>query len=315
MAQIDIGEAATAGVNLVFRKPLVVLTWGLVVVAYVVLLLVLFGGGMIAMIGPLLAAGAKPAPAQIIGMIGGFIGFYFLFLIGMLVLGAMVSAAAIRAELEPDNVGFAYLRLGRQELWLIAVNFVQGLLLGVIQIVLSIPLTILSVAMTVGIAGGGTEHDGGALAVMVLVRFLGQLVVIGVTFWVWIRLSLGPVLSYRDREFRLFESWAMTKGHALQMFLAMLLVVLIGIALYVVVSIIGAAGVFGFIAATPALRNPQALFQGPPGVWLSALGPIIVFVALLMVVVFGVINALTWTTVARMYKQLNPDADIASNFA
>ena len=47
MAQIDIADAAMAGVRLTTKKPLTVLAWGALVVAYIALLVALFGAGIV----------------------------------------------------------------------------------------------------------------------------------------------------------------------------------------------------------------------------------------------------------------------------
>jgi hypothetical protein len=47
MAQIDIADAAMAGVRLTTRKPLTVLAWGALIVAYIALLVALFGAGIV----------------------------------------------------------------------------------------------------------------------------------------------------------------------------------------------------------------------------------------------------------------------------
>jgi hypothetical protein len=302
------------------RRPLSVLTWGALASAFVTLVLVLFGGGLAVSILALARhRDGPPEPAQIFGLIGGVMGAVLMLVIGLIIIGAMIQGAVLRAELEPDNRAFASLRLGRRELWLIAVNFVLGLILGVVQFVLSIPLSILSFGMMAGSIGAANTHDPGAalgsMAGFVGVRAIGQLVILVVTAWLWLRLAMGPVMSFREREFRLFESWNLTKGHAVRMFLVMLLVWLMMLVLYFIVWIIMAATVGVTLFANADLQNIQTLSSLSAAAWMARLTPVIAVFAVVLVVLVGAGNAMTWGAVARMYRQLHPDDDVATTFA
>jgi hypothetical protein len=315
MAQVDIGDAATAGLRLIRRRPFSVLTWGLVVVGYVALILALFGGGVVAAIATFARNGsATPAPAQVFALVGSLFGVVMLLWLGLLILGAMIQGAALRAELEPDRVGFAYLRFGRQELWLIAARIVQSIVLGLAQVAMAIPLGIVAGAMFAVTRQG----HGGDLAGMAGLRALIQLVVWGLSIWLWVRLSMGPVMSFRERQFRLFESWTLTRGHAGEIFLSMLLVGLIMIAFYILVWIVAAIGLGATMFATFAgasAQSVQGFFSQAPDIWLAKLAPAAAILALLLVVIVGVANALLWGAIARIYHQLKPDADVAATFA
>lgn len=321
MAEIEIGGAASAGLNLIGRRPLSVLAWGLLASAYVTVILVLFGGGLIASIVTLARnRGSEPNPAQIIGLFGGVMGAMFLLVIGLIVIGAMIQGAVFRSELEPDRRAFASLRLGGQEMWLILVNFVVWLVLLVAQVVMAIPLGIITVAL--GASGVGLNSNGhnpgafmGLMAGAIAIRLIGQLIVLGITLWLWTRLCLGPVMSFRERQFRLFESWSLTKGHAGRMFLVLLLVWLMLIVVGAIFWIIGAASVGVTIFANADLQNPQALAAIPPAAWIGKLLPLVAVFSLLLVAVVGIHNALMWGAVARMYRQLHPDTDVATTFA
>lgn len=320
MAQIDIGDAAMAGVRLTMRKPLVVLTWGALVMAFIALLLVIFGGGVVAIIQAVARSGsAGPGPEQILGLVGGLIGLGLLLWIGLWVINCTIMAAAMRAELEPQYQGFAYLRFGQQELWLMGVTFVMGIVIYLFQLAISIPVVIVEGVVGAGSFGAAGAAQAGdfnpaALASAIGVQLLGQVLILCATAWFWLRLCLGPVMSFRERQFRLFESWTMTSGHAWRMFLAMLLVFVMVSVIYVVIWVIGAAAVFAMIAGSPELKDLKTFFKQPPAHWLSVFAPLLVFVFVTGVVVTGVVNAWTWTTVARIYRQLNPDVDVASTF-
>ena len=321
MAGIQIGDAATAGFRLIAKRPVSVLTWGLVTAGYICLILALFGASLLNSFASVIRTpGATPTPQQIIGLVGASIGIGLLLALGMLFLSAMVQGAVLRAELEPDKRGLAYLRFGRQELWLIAVNFVTGLVIWAACVVLMIPLFILAGVLGFGAAGfAGSSHGSGAVLPMMmganLVTFVGQIVIMGVAIWLWSRLSMGVVMSFQERQFRLFESWNLTKGHALQIFLTMVLVVLILLLAEIVIGVILGAGVGATFFANQDQRDPAAMAALPPSAWIGRLAPLLVTYGVVMVVFVGFSNAMVWGAVARMYRQLKPPEDIATTFA
>jgi hypothetical protein len=320
MAEIDVSDAVGAGVRLITRKPIAVLAWGALPMAVLVAVFLLFGGSIIASIVALAQnAGAEPRPEQVFGLIGAFMGAILILILSMAVVSTLIRAAAFRSELEPDNSAWAYLRFGAQEFWVFASIFVLAVILFVVQLVIAIPIGIVTGVAMVGTVLSSGDHNpagvAGGFAGLIILRLVIQLVLTAVTLWVWLRLCMGPVMSFKERQFRLFESWAMTKGHVWRMFLVMLLAFLIIIAIYIVLAIIGFIGVIAIIGATPGMSDPQTFFLRPPAQWISALLPMVAVVAVLGVVLVGSANALVYGAVARMYRQLNPDADPAATFA
>ena len=315
MAEIDIGDAAMAGVRTITRQPFAVLAWGLMMAILVGLLLLIFGGGIASTISAMVTAGT-PSPAQIFGLIGGAFGFLFLLIVGVQLLDLVLRAAAIRAELEPDAHNYAYMRMGAQEGWLLAASFVFWLVLLGANIAMSIPIAIISVAASVGSIASAAQGnpDLGTMAAGAGIRLIGQLIIAAVSIWLWLRLSLGVVMTYHERQFRLFESWALTRGHVLRMFLTMLLVVLMLAAMYIVLWIIGVV-TLGMTIVGVAGHDPKAFFSQPPSVWLGALTPLFVVFLVAIVISVGVGNAMIWGAVARMWRQLTPEAEVSKTFA
>src|SRR5215469_238910 len=312
MAEIDIGDAAMAGVRIITRQPLSVLTWGLLMAILVAVVFLLFGGGIASTIAAIVAAGAAgPSPAQIFGLIGGALGFLFLLVLGTQLLDLVFRAAAMRAELDPQAHNFAYMRFGAQEGWLLATSFVFWLVLFGANFAMGIPLGIVAIASGVGaaVSGGQGGTDVGAVVGVEALQIIGRLIIAAVTIWLWLRLSLGVVMTFQERQFRLFESWALTRGHVWRMFLTMLLVFLMILALQLVLWILGLV-VFGATIAGVAGHDPKAFFSQPPAVWLGALTPLFVVVLVAIAIGVGVGNALIWGAVARMWRQLTPEADV-----
>ncbi|HTX49639.1 MAG TPA: hypothetical protein VME40_09645 [Caulobacteraceae bacterium] len=315
MGQIDIGDAATAGLRMIGRQPIAVLCWGLLMAVYVGVLFVLFSGGIASAISALVANGAStPPPTLIVQLLANAFGFIALLLVGVQLLDIVFRAAAIRAELEPQASSFAYMRVGGQEAWVLAASFVFFLVLFGANLLMAIPLSIVTLAAGIGqMAASGGAPASHAAAGLNVVSLFGQLLVNGVLIWLWLRLSLGVVMSYHERQFRLFESWTLTRGHAWRMFLALLLVTLMLIALGLVMGIVCMITVAISVGAVAS--NPQAFFAQPPSAWMAAATPLMVVILIWIVVGVGLGNALMWGAVARMWRQLSPETDTAKTFA
>ena len=316
MAEIDIIDAAMAGVRLIGRRPLSVLIWGLSMAVLVAALLAVFGGELAAAISGLIAAGAtQPTPQQVLALIFGALGLVLFLGIGAELLALVLRAAAIRAELEPERDSFAYMRVGAEEAWLLGASFVFWLVLLAANFAMSIPIFIITMASAVGAAASahGGAPDVGSFAGLALLRVIAQLIVAGVSIWLWLRLSLGIVMTLREKQFRLFESWAATRGHVLRMFLAMLLVWVMLAVLYFVLVMI-AAITFGATVVAVG-QDPRAFFSRPPAEWLNAMTPLIIVCLVGLVIAVSAGNALIWAAVARMWRQLNPEADAAKAFS
>jgi hypothetical protein len=317
MGEINVAEAATAGLRLIGRRPLSVLTWGVLLAGYVGLIFVLFGGTVVASIIALVQAaqsGAEPPGRLIATLIFSMLGFVFFLAIGAGLLSIVIRTAAIRAELEPEARGFAYLRFGSQEAWVLASSFVLGLVLVIASIVVSIPVGILFMAAAFGSGAGFSPHGFGIGGGLLGVRAAGQLIVWAVAGWLWLRLVFGLVLSYQQRQFRLFEGWTASRGHVWRMFLTMLLVWVMLFALGVVIWGVDVGVFFGTLASAGLGGDPRALLTQPPSAWIAMLTPWLIAVLIGFVVQVSASAALTWGAVARMWTQLYPDAEAAKAF-
>ncbi len=238
MARISVGGSATAGLSLIGREPMSIVIWGL---ALLVLALVP-ALGMMAAMGPELlrmiqalqaAKGAGPDPGAMQQMMRLQSGM-MLFNLGSWIWGTLVKAvicsAVFRAILEPKASGLAHLRLGAQELWLALLFLVESVLAYIVVIITT--MMVVLPAVIVGVTGG---HGGQGVSGGVLTALGLGLVAAAVLIWIALRLSMAAPMTFADRQFRLFESWSLTRGSAARLLGVGVLTVVIVLVLELVV--------------------------------------------------------------------------------
>ena len=151
-----------------------------------------------------------------------------------LIVLSMFSAAVFRAVLRPEDKGFARLKFGGDELRLIGLWLLMGLLFFGVALVLGIVIGGGAVAMSLG---SKMPSAGVVLGIFVI-----YLVMIVAMIWVGVKLSLAAPMTFVQRKIRLFGSWRLTKGRFWPLFGCYLLVwiftILIGLVELVVVGAI-----------------------------------------------------------------------------
>ena len=258
--EFSVTEASTAGFRVMGRRPISTLVW--------VLVWTVLGFGAIGLLvfwsWPQLSEAAKAfqsgdaqpqalAAAAIrfeLGVVQAvWPGMLWLFL-----LSVVLQAAIFRAVIEPRRRGFAYLRLGGDELRL--------LLLMVIYFVLSMVFfTVLGIACAL-LIGAEQQLD------QPWAGLLGFLTVVGavcLTFYVAVRLSLVSPMTFANKRLQLFESWRVTRGRFWSIVgvfvLAMIFVIGISIAVGVIRNALIAGVMSDFVQDMIQHPNePQRLF-------------------------------------------------------
>ena len=301
MAGFGIEDAAFAGVGLLGRKPLAAVVWALVYAIFLAVVIVPFAGALVAFLTAVAASGGHPSAEALTPQIGGLLGLFVLLALGSLVVGAVISCAVFRAILEPEKSSFAYMRLGSEELWVMLVGFVRSLLTGVLQIVLAIPLGIVVGLLTATLPGGAA-----------LVRTIGQLAIYLVVIWVTLRLSLAGPITFAERQFRLFESWSLTRGYGWSLFAVALIVGVIGVVVYLLALVVGLVGGFAIWGGIPHPSNMQAFLSQPASYWMRGLAPLLTLIGVLVWLVAAILTPIVIAPWARIYRSLTPGADLAS---
>ena len=285
MARFSVGEAATAGFAVVGRKPLAVVGWAIATVAALILPALI----CIAAMGPefmrlfqmaLAQRGGDPSPEMMHQMLraqSGMTAFNLLFWLWSSFVKAVFCAAVFRAVLTPKQSAWAYLRIGSRELWLTLLLLVEQVLAMIAIFVLALVVVVLTAVTAV--SGG----EGGRMAA-VATAFVASAVACGVAIWVALRLSMAAPMTFVDNQFRLFESWALTKGQSWRLLGVALLIFLfiLGLEIVVLGAVIGivvAGG--GSLAMLHGEGGLEAFMTRPPmevlrdvWPWLAVLGAI-----------------------------------------
>jgi hypothetical protein len=294
-------EAAFTGFRIVRERPRAVLVWGLI---QIVIGLV-FGAVMVVTAGPTVMAAqaqglATKDPAQAVAMLRQLLPMYAMLMVFALIFYPIVYAAMSRAVLRPQDEGFAYLRLGADELrqlglmlWILLVAFVAY--------VASI-LVLVVVFLATGFAGAASGGKVGAGALVGgLAGILALLAFIALWIFIAVRLSLASPLTFATGRVNLFGSWTLTRGR----FWPILGTYLLTLALAAVVYMLGYAIIAACVAVAGGGIGGLATLFRPD---LSSLAAFLQPARLAQVVLSGLLTALIWPVIltppAAIYRSL-----------
>ncbi len=268
---------------------------------FLTVVLVPFAGPLVAFVTTVAKSGGHPATADLLPDVGGLLGLFVLLGIGSLVVGAVISCAVFRAILQPENSSFAYLRLGSEELWVLLVSFVRGLLTALLQVVLAIPVGIVVGLLTISAPG-----------VAASVRAIGQIIIYILVIWVTLRLSLAGPMTFTERQFRLFESWTLTRGYGWSLFAVALIVGVIGAVVYLIALVVGLVGGVAIWNGIPHPTDMQTFLSQPASYWMRGLAPLLTLIGGLIWLVAAVLTPIVIAPWARIYRSLSPAGNVAA---
>jgi hypothetical protein len=305
VAEIAVTQAAFAGFGILRRKPWAPLVWSLLYAGVLGAIIVFLGGAFIQAIGKLvtLRNGQTPSPELLLGLFGGIIGGYFLMLIVFWVLGAVINMAVVRAVMAPEASAFAYMRLGRDELWLMLANFILFVLYSMASTAMAIPVAIVSVIA----ATAARDYAP-------FVTWPFQLVTWAVTIWLGLRFCMVAPMIFADGKFRLFESWSFTRGRVGRLFQVGLIMVAVTIGIYLVLTAVGlAVGIPMFTQMANAITAQAFFSQTPDQVW-RQVEPFIVLYIVLIWIGSTVLFPLFFAPWPYVYRQLQ-GGELAATFS
>lgn len=302
MASFSIGGAASSGLSLIRERPVAVLIWGLAYFAIAVAPMLLVGATAIPdFIKTMKLAGAEPGDDALMRMMVGLQAKMILLqsvqFLGAIAAAALIYSAVFRAVLEPHESRRWYLRLSAQEGWVAFVFVVTGVIGIIAMFAAMIPFGI--IAAIIGAATGGQNPSAWLILVPI------GLAVLGVVIWLILRLVLALPMSFAERNFRLFESWSLTKGHAGAMALTFLIVMVLFIVIEIVFVVIGAMAGGALVAASGVSFPSGGEFPKPPAMgWAPFAAIAIALLGLLYSLFAGVVHAIGVAPIAYIYREL-----------
>jgi hypothetical protein len=171
--------------------------------------------------------GTEPTAAEIEGLSGTYAAFFAVAAPLGLIMAAVLNAAVARAVVRPLDKAFGYMRLGIDELRVLAVTVVLSLGFGIAAIVLFAVVGVLAGLATAANPGLG-----------VLVGVVAGLAAAAALIWGMVRLSLAVPITVGERRIAILDSFALTRGHALNLLgmaiIAFIMTMLVGLLLSVV---------------------------------------------------------------------------------
>ena len=170
-----------------------------------------------------------------------------------LAVQCIMAAAVYRIILRPGDERFSYLRLGKDELRLMA--------LTVIYLVLGVML-LAAMQIAIGIVAFAASLLG--QAAMAFVFSAAELFTFGVFVYVGVRMSLAPVITFDRGRLAILDSWTVTHGQFWRLFGAYLLaiccvfvVAILVMMLFLLISMIVMLSMGGTIADLTDIIQPD----------------------------------------------------------
>jgi hypothetical protein len=299
MASFNIEDAAFVGPGLIARKPLAVIAWSSIWATFFLVLTAPFAGIMASFITLDMKSQGHLDPDKALPLAGALFAWALLLWIGTLLVGAMVQSAVIRAVLKPDDSSMAYLRFGREETFVLSVNFVKSLILLAISVVAGAGVGIVEVML--GGAGPGA---------VLTTRFIGDLVVIGVTTWVNLRFATAAAMSFDQKHFRLFEAWTLTRGLDGRLIAVLAIVAMMTAATWLVAACVWLGGGILIQSGGSHVSDVHDLLAMDPGQWGPVLAPYLALAAVVSLVAGTLITPIALAPWAHIYQVLNAPAEV-----
>lgn len=311
MAEISIGSALASGFELIARKPLSVMAWGLVRVLFVAAVFALYAPVMLSMLahGMQIARtspGGEAAQADAAQMMSQMLvlqGAGSLANIVGLLVSAVIFCAVTRAIIHPERGALAYLRLGPPEFFIALITFAGSIVLAFGVLIGMIPFVIVVAILAVQ----------KLFVAMAIVIGLGVLALFAALIYVLLRLAFVVPMMVNDGQFHLFDAWTLTRGHIGSLFVIGLSLVGIAIVAELVIgAFMVALGVAALGVAAGGMQNLQTFAALGPAVIAARLAPWLIVYAVLAIPLSGCGTAIFMAPWASAYRDVAPPAEPAT---
>lgn len=283
-------EAAFEGFRLARHRPLAVLAWALMYLVVIGLAFAVAGTGIASLMAGMqeLQGNTDPQPQDLQPLARAYASLAWLAPVS-LVLSAVLSAAVARAVLRPSESAFGYLRLGMDELRVLAVSLVLGILGGLFSALL---------AVSVGIAAALVGASGQEALWLLVV--LAGLFAVFLIVWLLVRFSLAIPITIAERRMAIFDSFGVTRGRALP--LAGMAV--IAAIMSMIVSALGLIVAFPVTLATGGLQALAAMEGQPTMELLRTAAPAIIAWTVVNAIMSALQLAILYAPFSAAYREI-----------
>ncbi|MBO9715048.1 hypothetical protein [Sphingomonas sp.] len=283
----SVGDILNGGFGLLKRHPLAVAIWGairlglalLIAVSVLPAMLLQMHAAMEAMASMQPGAPSGPQLAALRAMNGAGGLFWLMWLFGLLV-DAVLLSAAFRTVIRPEEGGFAFLRIGGDELRLFGMMVIVlvggGIALGIFFLLVALAGMALTFAL------------GNSQMLVGLMWFVLCLAAIGAVILASVRLSMVYPLTFIRRQLVFDEAWTLTRGRFWTLFLAYLALVAIFFVASILIMIPANWAIFSGMPAPVPSNDPAAaraagaaVFQHLAASPLTTLAPVALLGAIL----------------------------------
>lgn len=202
-------DAAFEGFRLVRRNPMAIIVWTLIYAVVAIAQMFAMGGMMQSMLSMTeMMEGMEASPPTTMDGWMPLLTAYGDMMSGIswmipvsLVLSAVLSAAVARAVLKPSDKAFGFVRLGMDEVRVLVVTVVIGILAAIISMIVFIAAVVVGVVAIRAMDGWGG-----------LVMGLTILGAIAFVIWLSVRWSLAIPITVAEKRFAIFDSFGVTRG-------------------------------------------------------------------------------------------------------
>ncbi len=296
-------KAALEGFRIIRREPMTLAVWTVALLvfslAYMALIMPMMAPAMA--LAPAGGPLARADPAMVPQMMAVMARVYAIMVPVLLIFSAVSNAAVYRAVLRPEETGFGRLRLGGDELRLLGLYVLLGLLF------VGVYLAMIIVAVIPMVIAAMVFHTQGLLAVAAA-SFVAILIVASVLIWIGVRLSLAGPMTFAKGRISLFKSWPLTKGRFWSLLGCYLIVFVLVLVLYVVMMCLYAGSALVDQGGSPA---KAAAFMLRPNL-AAYLTPARIVYVVLAAPLSTLILAIGSAAPAAAYRAIAGEGDVAA---
>lgn len=194
-------NCAFEGFRMTRRAPQALLAWALAYAVFFILFFLVAGPHLVTMMSLMkeLEGKANPSIEEMQPLMQAY-GVMFAWGVPLaILLGAVLNTAIARSVIRPEDKRFGYLRVGKDELRVLAVNLIVAVITG---------LTAMAAFVVVSVAAGLAM----TVPALWLAVILLSLAAVALIVWLSVRLSLAVPITFAERRIAVKESFALTRG-------------------------------------------------------------------------------------------------------